>query len=542
MVVWATPSDGSASVLIVRIRQAETAVQDGRLDEAYELAHAPDLRGHRRGQDLLSRLVLAFVRRGQEHLAGQRWQQALADAQKAFQLGGNRPEVSQLQAAVTDALGNRRHSEQRKIDAVAEARRYVRDGQLTLAEGLLGETGYDGTDAAALRREVAARRGNLEPALDLARSALDRQDWDAAIRAVLDAKRLHASNAQVADMSTRISQATLQEIRASIDTGRIDRAWVLIDRLMPLTGRTVDLQELDRVVGQCLVAADRIARGQPHQTEQTLRQLAVLMPKAAWLQDAIAAARQATESLEHLRTGPLGLIMSLSQDSPERSDPPAPDQDLDVTRRIEVSGSAQPPAGQGSSERFLLQVDGIGSYLVVRKPRVTIGPAGSSHACDVSLMTEPGMQGVTIQRTEEDYFLHSPQAVIVNDRPATQKLLADGDRIALSPRCRMRFRVPNAASTSAVLHLSGTRLPRTDARRVILLDRELVIGPGSTSHVRADNLDEPIVLYVRDGRLCCRTKEPVSVNDAALDGSAGLPLGASVRIGPVSMVMTAVAD
>ena len=132
--------------------------------------------------------------------------------------------------------------------------------------------------------------------------------------------------------------------------------------------------------------------------------------------------------------------------------------------------------------------------------------------------------------------------MLVNDRPVTQKLLADGDRIALSPRCRMRFSVPNAASTSAVLHLSGTRLPKTDARRVILLDRELVIGPGSASHIRADSLDEPVVLYVRDGRLCCRTKEPVLVNDAVQDGSAGLPLGASVRIGPVSMVMTAVAN
>jgi tetratricopeptide (TPR) repeat protein len=528
-------------VLIVRIRHAETALEAGRLDEAYDLAQAADLRSHRRGQDLVSRLVLAFVQRGQEHLAGERWQQALGDAQRAFKLGGNRPEVSQLQAAVAEALGNRQQSQHRRADVVLEAGRHLRDGHLTLAEGLLGEAGYDGNQSAALRREVAARRAGVEPALNLAQVALDRQDWDAAIRAILDARRLHASNAQVTEVAAKIAQAVLRETRESIDAGRIDRAQALIDRLLPLAGRTVDLLEVDRIVGQCEVAAESIARGQPQDAERVLRQLAPVLPQAGWLQDAITAARQAAEGIEHLRVGPLGLIMAQAPRWPERSQPLQSDQDLETTRRIEVAGAAQ-PAGQGGTDRFLLQVDGIGSYLVVRKGVVTIGAAGSSSGCDIPLMTEPGLAGVTIERSEEDYFLRSPQAVLVNDKPVTQRLLVDGDRIALSSRCRMRFGLPNAASTSAVLHLSGTRLPKTDARRVILLDRELVIGPGSASHVRADSLAEPVVLYVRDGRLCCRTKEPVQVNDAVQDGSAGLPLGSNVRIGPVSMVMTTVAS
>lgn len=529
-------------MLIVRIRQAETALEAGRLDEAYDLVQAADVRSHRRGQDLVSRLVHAFVQRGQGHLDGQRWQQALGDVQKAFKLGGNRPEVAQLQAAVAEAISHHHQSQQRRIDAVVEAGWHVRDGQLTLAEGLLGQPGYDGNQAAALRREVEARRAGVEPALNLAQAAMDRQDWDAAIRAVLDARRLHASNAQVTEVSAKIARAVLRDIRESIQAGRIDRAQALIDRLVPLSGRTVDLLELDRIVGQCEAAAESIARGQPHEAERVLRQLAALLPEAGWLQEAITAARQAAEGLEQLRVGPLGLIMAQTPRSAERSSPLASDRELEATRRVEVAGGEFGPAGQGSIDRFLLHVDGIGSYLVVRKGVVTIGAAGGSSGCDIPLMTEPGLAGVTIERAEEDYFLRSAQAVLVNDKPVTQKLLVDGDRIAVSPRCRMRFGLPNAASTSAVLQLSGTRLPKTDARRVILLDRELVIGPGPASHVRADGLDEPVVLYVRDGRLCCRAKQPVQVNDAVQDGSAGLPLGSSVRIGPVSMVVTAVAS
>ena len=37
----------------LRIRQAETALAGGRLDEAYELARARDVRAHRNGQRLI---------------------------------------------------------------------------------------------------------------------------------------------------------------------------------------------------------------------------------------------------------------------------------------------------------------------------------------------------------------------------------------------------------------------------------------------------------------------------------------------------------
>jgi hypothetical protein len=149
---------------------------------------------------------------------------------------------------------------------------------------------------------------------------------------------------------------------------------------------------------------------------------------------------------------------------------------------------------------------------------------------------------MTIERAEEDYFLRATQAVLVNDRPATQQLLADGDRIAPSPRCRVRFSLPNAASTSALLQLSGTRLPKTDARRVVLLNRELVIGPGPNSHIRADGLAESVVLYLRGDEMCCRSREPVLIDQKTLASSAGLPTDSSVRIGALSFVITAVAS
>ncbi|HUU22635.1 MAG TPA: hypothetical protein VM389_08885, partial [Phycisphaerae bacterium] len=127
--------------------------------------------------------------------------------------------------------------------------------------------------------------------------------------------------------------------------------------------------------------------------------------------------------------------------------------------------------------------------------------------------------------------------VCVNDKTVTGKLLADGDRIALSPRCRLRFRLPNAASSTAVLELSGTRLPQGDARRVILLDREIILGPDDSAHVRVA-LSAQAVLHVKDGRLVCRTDLPLTVDRRPADPSRGIPLGVPVRIGPIGLVLT----
>jgi hypothetical protein len=164
-------------------------------------------------------------------------------------------------------------------------------------------------------------------------------------------------------------------------------------------------------------------------------------------------------------------------------------------------------------QRFILQVDGAGSYLVVRSGSVTLGPISSSRRPDVGLIAEATAAVVTIERIEDDYFLKTPGSA--------GKLLADGDRISLSPRCRLQFRLPNPASTSAILELVGGRFPRADLRGVILLDRDLILAPGSGAHIRADHLQQQVVLHVRDARLWHRT-QPIELSAATTVGGVGI--------------------
>ena len=89
-------------------------------------------------------------------------------------------------------------------------------------------------------------------------------------------------------------------------------------------------------------------------------------------------------------------------------------------------------------------------------------------------------------------------------RQARRKLLGADESLNFGRRCRVRFRVPNPASTSAVLELNGPQLSRQDVRRIVLLDDALIAGPAKTSHVVATAVDTPCVVFHQDGEFFIR--------------------------------------
>jgi len=523
-------------VLILRIRQAETALKDGRLDAAYELAGADDLRSHRRGQELIGRLARALVERGREHLLAERWSEALADCHKAGQLAGNLDAVADLKAAITAAVEERQRQDRGRANALAHVRQCLDDGQLSMGEGLLQDFGSEATRAGVFQKELAARRVSAETALSRVRAAMEASDWDTAMDALKGAEHAHAANHELPELRCRLASAVAARVREAVDQGRLDLAGPLLDKLTGLTGPTSEVTALAGLLDHCREAMRLIEQGWLRQADEVLRRVCTLAPGAQWARSAQQAVSQAATGVEQVRGGPLGLVGVHTRPTAAGERPRMPQPVGEVTRIVPNVEPAN--GGERLPSRFMLQVDGVGSYLVLRDPAVTVGPVSSSARPDVGLLAEAGLPIARIERHEDDYFLAADRAVAVNDTATTRRLLAHGDRIALSPRCRMRFELPSAASTSAVLNLSGSRLPQRDARRVILMDRSLVIGPGSSSHVRADGLAEPVVLHVRDGRLCCQTKEPVLVGDRPSSGGTGFPLGVNVRVGSVSFVVT----
>jgi hypothetical protein len=301
----------------------------------------------------------------------------------------------------------------------------------------------------------------------------------------------------------------------------------MLQRLERVDAQGIETQQLKQIIQQCRSAWQSIDRGDFRGAEQTIRRLATLMPTANWIEPALQNLERAAASVESLRSGPVSLLASTPAlpESPRTHAPHAP--------VLPVPRQADP-----QSPQFTLHVDGIGTYRVLSQPRITIGPVSSSRAVDLALLADASIPAITIERDEEDYLLRATLPVSVNDRPMLSRLLHNGDRIALTPRCRLIFSRPNAASTTALLHLSGTRLPRGDARAVILLDREIVIGAGPNAHIRDDLMGQSALLQIRDGELFCRAQSGITINGTPAGDSAAVPVGAHVTIDPVSFVVT----
>jgi len=525
----------------LRLKQAQCALSDGQLDEAFRLLDDEGIRRHRAGQKLTAALSRAFVGRGRLHLQSERVQQAVEDCTKAEQLGGNRDEVAALKADICKAQGQRMEENARRNRCLEEARRRMDDGWLSAGADILGDVEH--ADADMLRQDAGVKRRLAEDVAQKAAGALQRGDIEAAIdlvrRAGTGLDGCPVIDAEVAAVRT----AAAKRINDFLNAGRIDLGAAMLNRAMAIDGDTVQLRQLHDVLALCRRASAAVSTGQAREALTLLNRLSIMLPQAGWVEAARDCARRCAESFESLAAGPLGFVEGgvctgaphVNDDLPSR---PAvlPQHDL-------PSGADETAAGDTAvGSRFVLQIDGVGAYLVLRESRVTVGPVSSSRRPTVGLIAGAGLPTAGIERQDEHYVISSDEQIMVGDVLTRKKLLETGDKIALSPRCRMRFEMPNAASNTAVLALSSAKLSRPDINHVILMDRDILIGSGTKHHVCTRDGIESVALFIQEGRLYARTRGDIAVDGRRRDSRKPLPVGVPIRIGPLNIVITGAAD
>lgn len=528
-------------MLILRLKQAETAVADGRLDEAFDIVQSEQIRQHRRGQKLIDRLARAFAERGRENLEGERVQLALVDCNKAEKLAGNTDYVAKLRSAICSEMEQRRLRNQHRSYKVAQAKRQIQDGWLSVGEQILDDADDSDDRMGMVAQQANVVRMQLNEAIAKADQALKRSDLDYAIDVILQAGLANNKSDKVNELVSRLRSLAIGQIRDNFNNGRIDRARYLWEKVSPLANGTSEISEFGSALNQCRRAAEYVSAGRPREAVSLLRKVKVICPSAKWLAPVTEQTRKAAELLDELAASPLGFDTGSGL-------PGGEDAGEGQVEKFTANNDIKYPtvrhgknnAGGGSSlpSKFVMQMDGIGSFLVLRDRSVTIGPISSSARPMVGLMADPNVPVATIERVQEDYFIRSDNPIRVNDIATTNKLLADGDRIVLSPRCRMKFHIPNPASTTAILDLSGARLGRADIRRVILMDRDILIGPAVGNHILAEPLEKTVAIYAQNNRLLCKTGEKVLVDDVPVGSTAGLAIDKQIRIGQISFVLT----
>ena len=83
-----------------RLKAAENALKEGRLEEAYRLAIQPDLREHRRGAAVLAGLTEKFIERARNFYREDRFREALMDLDRAEAGGVMKEEIAELRGYV----------------------------------------------------------------------------------------------------------------------------------------------------------------------------------------------------------------------------------------------------------------------------------------------------------------------------------------------------------------------------------------------------------------------------------------------------------
>lgn len=498
-------------------------MSDGRLDEAFDLLRQPDMRAHRQGQELIGQLVPALVERGRRHLGAGWLLQAAADCEKAAQIGGNQSDVAQLRVAVSDAMRTRDQADRHIAQAVATARRHVDQGQLSVGQQLLETISIPDARVQGLKQDVAARRAGLESRLKKASEALDAGDWEAAVDHLAAMGRGDSADTALRQLCGKISQRVVTEINREFEAGRVNVAAALLWRLDRLPVKSVETDSVRRTLDECRAACSAIEERHPRQAEEILRRLQTLWPRAGWLQEATEQTKQLADALSQVHSSPLFLV---EMAAPTFAGVAAPVSAMRPLQSPEISGKP-----------FTLHIDGVASFQVFTGPAVSIGPAGASRSVDIPLMLDAAVPIVTVTRSDDDYFLRAGEMVLVNQAPTANKLLSSGDQIGMGNRCRITFRRPSAASASGVLDLSGARLPGAAIRQVLLMDREIIIGPSSAAHVRADDLTAPVVLQRRGEGLFCRSALEISIDGKPVGNGSDIPMGAHVSVGSLGFVV-----
>ncbi|MFO0974498.1 MAG: hypothetical protein U1A27_13810 [Phycisphaerae bacterium] len=202
--------------------------------------------------------------------------------------------------------------------------------------------------------------------------------------------------------------------------------------------------------------------------------------------------------------GPLGLLAgSAAPLSAARG------SDLDITTALPRAVAPPPVVAETPlPPRFILSIDGVGSYLVLRGDRVIIGRAGPGSLADLPLVSDLPEQAADIVRRGEDYFLTAAVDAAIAQQPVRQALLNSGDRIELGRRVRFTFVRPSRKSDSAFLDLAPGLRTSGDVRRVILAGGPILLGGASDCHVPVRGAN--VVISERGGRWAARVVGPGS--------------------------------
>ena len=523
----------------LKIKQAQFALNQSRLEDAFEIVNDRQVLEHRLGKQLADKLGRKFIERAGGHIQAGTIEQAIADCSKAARLLGNTVEVSQLRKAAAEAIEQRQFAHKQQLEKVAAAQENIRAGWVSVGRDMLA--GENPAQAAALLQNAEVIKAKTKAVVSKAEQAIK----DGYIEEAIEIIRRGGCGNNIELLSSgiiaKIRADVCKKVRDDLNIGRVDLAERTLELLDSIEAQSLESAELKSIVAECRTACGYIASGQLGLAAELFGKLKIAMPKAKWIGEASNEATKGAKAIDELRAGPLGLLRSRYSSNTERAE-----HDKIIEKTFEKSNNAtvnhterNKAMTSGMQSIFMLHIDGVGSYIVNTNDHVSVGPVSSDKSCDVKIVAAPDTPITNIERSEGDYFIKAGAPIGINGKTTTGCLLRDGDKVAMSNRTMMKFRKPNSASNTAELIPSGARLIQAGVTSVILMDREILIGAGGSNHIRTDDVKDGAMLFIKDGCLVCKSTETIEVDGRAYSGQCVIEVDKQVRVGDMTMVVTA---
>ncbi|MCK5000367.1 MAG: hypothetical protein KAS23_12560, partial [Anaerohalosphaera sp.] len=290
----------------LRIKQAEVAYADGRLDEAYDLVLGGGAAEHRRGKKLIGRLGRAFAERGDTHLLADRLEQALSDCNKAQKLNGNTDEVAGLRKAICVAIEAKRSVQAKRNVRLAAARDNIGKGWVSVGQEML-EDDQSSSDDAVIRQDAKAQRARLDAAVKRIDEAISRGDIEAGVDVVCQTGLMDMVGGKAGQVVWQVRGKLAELIRQCVESGRLDRAEHLIRRMDKL-GDCAESAQWSKIIDLCRQVRRCVEGADPGKAVEVLGRLKLMLGDAEWVDQARSNAEKYADAVRSLKAGPLGLV------------------------------------------------------------------------------------------------------------------------------------------------------------------------------------------------------------------------------------------
>ncbi|MBX3394996.1 MAG: hypothetical protein KF841_06475 [Phycisphaerae bacterium] len=545
----------------VRIKSAEEAIAAGNLEAALEIVTSSDLAKNERVARLREILAEKYLARGQERLLNRQFVEAIDDFARAGRCGRLVEKVIEWQRRAIAAQRADCLEIAQRDAALDEARRRADAGSLVGAAEALERVGVVDPRGGLIADSIERQTRQAEAALSAAMVAFDREDYQTAAIRIREVRKLHKGLDGLTDAENRLVDSLIERAKADFENGRLDRAKQSLAALDGFGDRRADRLDIEDQVRHATDAATALARHDYSAASVLLGRIAKLNPSATWIGEARQSVDAMEAASEAIMEGPLGPLLSVcnEQRSPLMSTAvqgpkgqplfeTLPAVDRNGVRPPPIATAAPgavarmgreerlfaPPETPGLPRRILLRIDGVGSYLLVRGDRVSIGRGGTGATADVQLISDLPERHAEIVRAGEDYFVVSQGGVELGGAHVDHALLQPGDRVRLGKRVRLKFQRPSLKSSAATLELGeGVRM-ENDSRKVILWSGPVLIGGTRECHVSVNGGGADLVFMERGGRMYLKT---VGSSSDAMP----VELGAPMQFGNLRFTATPVA-